>query len=72
MGNRSRWGKASAVERLDCGAPDAGAGVGEPDVDAGERHAGHADQGRLLVHGRVCQAEVGSAGAGGWAVDMLC
>ena len=53
----------SVVERLDGGAPDADAGVGEPVVDAGEGHAGHADQGRLLDLRRVCQPEVESSRA---------
>ena len=52
------------MERLDCRAPDADAGVGEPVVDAGEGHAGHADQGRLLDLRRICRARAESAGAG--------
>ena len=62
-GSSPSWEEASAVERLDGGAPDADAGVGEPVVDAGEGHAGHADQDRLLHLRRVCRARAGSARA---------
>ena len=53
--------ECSAVEGLDGGAPDADAGVGEPVVDAGEGHAGHADQGCLLDLRRVCRQKAKSA-----------
>ncbi len=49
------------MERLDGGAPDPDAGIGEPVVDAGEGHAGHADQGRLLDLRRVCRTRKDSA-----------
>jgi hypothetical protein len=56
-------GGGSAVEGLDGGTPDADAGVGEPGVDAGEGHACHADQGRLLELRRVCRARNRGAGS---------
>ncbi len=62
----------SAVERLDGGAPDADAGVGEPVVDAGEGHAGHVDQGRLLDLRRVCPARGGQRGRAKGAVEGRC
>ena len=65
-GTGRKLGQASdsVVERLHGGTPDADAGVGEPVVDAGEGHAGHADQGRLLDLRRVCRARGVSRGLG--------
>jgi hypothetical protein len=50
-----RAGRGLAVEALDGGAPNADAGVGQPVVDAAERHARHADQGRFLQFRGVCK-----------------
>ena len=65
LGRARGRGGASVVEGLDGGPPEAGAGVGKPDVDSDEGHAGHADQGRLLLLRRVCRAKPVSESAGG-------